>query len=487
MPVRPEEGALKTAFHAAQDAREVALEALLQRAGRLQRWINQPVDPELKAQLGEDRRRLADELLESLVGWTELGGKVRLGEVELGVGPELAESLRSPPRVAEVPPAVETVVVRRTVREGATIVARPPSATGDNLRTLAKHFEAGAQLRNEGVVTNWEEVLGKVVAALGEPGDDGDAEVAVLYGVIREADRWRGLPREVQRTLVGLVTARLRRAQDEMGVSGTRLDDSFSMLSAWSKREQPGWVNGLSRGHYPTRSSWTADAEAYAARLPRADLVPAVQENLEKLLGAVNEFSAEFGSAPAEAMEAVATQFRALVRKALDGGVRPTDPRLLKLCAPHAELFEAPEFRALRRALREDAEPAEGEDDDKAPPLPPDWAWWGRTRYRRGVLVGGDPREPNRERLERAFGFGELDWVGTEFKRNHLQTVRDRVRAGKVDIVIILGSFVGHDADEIILPAARECGVDWVHVDKGYGIVRVRRAIERFLDPLASR
>ncbi|HNH49638.1 MAG TPA: hypothetical protein PKY30_21520, partial [Myxococcota bacterium] len=66
---------------------------------------------------------------------------------------------------------------------------------------------------------------------------------------------------------------------------------------------------------------------------------------------------------------------------------------------------------------------------------------------------------------------------------NSLQTVRDRVRAGKVDLVIMLGAFVGHDADDVILPACRDRGVDWVHVDKGYGIVRIRHAIERFLDP----
>ncbi len=485
MPVRPEEGALKGAVSGVHDSREAALDALLQRAGRLQKWITQDVDPELKEQLAEDRRRLADELLEGLVLWAELGGKVRLGDVELGGPPaSLAESIRTPVRVESGP---ETVVVRRTIREGATIVSRPPVATGDSIRGLARHFETGAAVRPEGVATNWEELLGRVVEVLGTPRDDADAEVLVLYNVIREADRWRALPREVQRTLVGLVTARLRRAQDEMGISGPRLDDSFSMLSAWSKREQPGWVNGLSRGHLPTRGSWTADADAYTARLPGGGEAPTVRENAEKLLGAISAFAPEFESAPAEAMDAVATQFKGLVRKALDGGVRNTDPRLLRLCSGHAELFDTQDFRGLRRALREDAEPSEGEDDDKAPPLPPDWAWWGRTRFRRGVLVGGDPREPNRVRLEQSFGFQELDWVGTEGKGKHLQTVRDRLRSGKVDIVIILGGFVGHDADEIILPAARECGVDWVHVDKGYGIARIRRAIERFLDPLAAR
>ena len=487
---RPDEGALRVAFAAEQNARTAALETILQRASRLKRWMSQPVDPDLKAQLAEDRRRLADELLDCLAGWNELGGRIQIGDGDLGPDASV-DSLRAGARaggtVVALPPPVESPVVRRPVAPISSIVSRPPAAAVDSLRGLSRHFEAGGQVRNEGVSANWEELLAKIVTDLGVPSDDADGELLVLFNVVREADRWRGLPRDVQRTLVGLVTARLRRAQDEMGIGGSRLDDTFSMLSAWSKREQPGWVNGLSRGHGPTRGTWGADAEAYTARLPAAEAPPAVKENHERLLGSLGAFLPEFETAPPEALDSVKAQFRSLVRKALDAGVRSADPRLLKLSLPHADLFDGVEFRGLRKALREDAEAAEGEDDEKAPPLPPDWAWWGRTRYRRGVIVGGDPRELNRERLEKAFGFGELEWVGTEFKRNNLQTVRDRVRAGKIDIVIILGSFVGHDADEVILPAARECGVDWVHVDKGYGIVRVRRAMERFLDPLASR
>lgn len=504
---RLDEGQLRGALRAAQDVRAEQLSSVLTRAGRIQRWLSQPIDSDLRAQLGDDRRRIADEVLELLVGWTDLGGTITLAEADLDAtraavsgSPRVAPTLEVvAPQVSQIvaEPATTTVLAgpgqvvgvrpRVSAALGAAIVSRPPVATGDSLKSLAKHFEAGAQMRAEGISANWEELLAKIVGDLGAPGDDGEVEVTILQNVVREADRWRGLPREVQRTLVGLVTGRLRRAQDEIGVAGAKLDDTFSMLSAWSKREQPGWVNGLSRGHGPTRGSWSADVEAYGARLPRAEAAPAVRESHERLLSAVAAFLPEFESAPEGAMDAVRAQFKAIVRKALEGGVRPADPRLVKLCQPHVALFEDREFKSLRKALREDAEPADLEDDEKAPPLPPDWAWWGRTRYRRGVLVGGDPRELNRERLERAFGFTELEWVGTEFKRNNLQTIRDRVRAGKLDIVIILGSFVGHDADEVILPAARECAVDWVHVDKGYGIVRVRRAIERFLDPLASR
>lgn len=503
---RPEPEGLSAAFIRVQLAQGARLQDVLARAGRVRRWMAQPIEPELVAQLEQDQRRLADELLDVLIRWQELGGNVTLGDACLGEEPTCPSLPRGALMPEEAKPAAPPTAIpagsssgRVTITRAAPsaapalpaaalpVAAPQPAATGDALRGLARHFEVGGQVKAEGVSPNWEETVAQISEALGPFRDDGEAELAALSAVIRDADRWRSLPRELQRTLVGLVTARLRRAQDEIGVSGPRLDDAFSSLSSWSKREQPGWVNGLSRNHVPTRGSWTADAEAYQDRLPRPVPTPAVRENIERVLEGLRAFLPEFGSAPAEAQEAVGAQFRQMVRKALESGVRVTDPRLLKLVGPHAELFDGQEFKALRKALREDGEVPELDDDERAPALPPDWAWWGRTRRRRGVLVGGDPREPNRERLEKAFGFTQLEWVGTEFKRNNLQTVRDRVRAGKLDIVIILGAFVGHDADDVILPAARECGVDWVHVDKGYGIVRVRRAIERFLDPLAAR
>ena len=480
---RPDETLLRLAQREAHQAKSEQLSAILTRSARLQRWLAQPIDPELRGQLRDDRQRLANELLEVLIGWADLGGTLTLGAADM-------DAERSPVSLAG---KAVFAVVGGMSEEGALpemparLEALAPAPLVESLKSLARHFDSGPPVRAESVGPNWEVLLAKVAHDLGAAGDEGESEVQVLQNVVREADRWRTLPREVQRTLVGLITARLRRAQDELGVSGPRLDDTFSMLSAWSKREQPGWVNGLSRGHAPTRGSWSADAEAYRARLPRDEAVPAVRENLERLLLGLTAFLPEFDSAPEGAIDAVGTQFKSLVRHALENGLRHADPRLIRLCVPHAALFDDREFRALRKSLRDDAESAEADDDDRSPPLPPDWAWWGRTRHRRGVLVGGDPREVNRERLEHAFGFAELDWVGADFKRNNLQTVRDRVRAGKLDLVIILGSFVGHDADDVILPAARECAVDWVHVDKGYGIVRVRRAIERFLDPLTSR
>ena len=65
-----------------------------------------------------------------------------------------------------------------------------------------------------------------------------------------QIDTWRTLPREAQKALVGLVTARARHLQDErdpdqMGPdTRDELDRVFSALTSFSKREQPGFVFG---------------------------------------------------------------------------------------------------------------------------------------------------------------------------------------------------------------------------------------------------
>ena len=116
--------------------------------------------------------------------------------------------------------------------------------------------------------------------------------------------------------------------------------------------------------------------------------------------------------------------------------------------------------------------------------LPEDWAWWGRTEGRRAVILGGSPRETNRARLEQEFRFAELVWDPAEHKRNVLQRLRDRIRSGGVDLVIVLRRFVGHDTDDVVVRACKDSGTDWVHVEHGYGVNQVQAAVERFLEPM---
>ncbi len=381
------------------------------------------------------------------------------------------------------PGRMVTPLPAHTPAETPPDVGDPP--TEESVGRLADHFLTRPEYKDP-ASADWRTELMIVLAAL-QPAVDDDVESEKVYRGIRECDRWRVLPRDVQRGLVGMCAARLRRLQDERGYAGVRIEEGFSRLSAYSKREQPGFVFGLSRNHRPLRETWEEDAEAIWDRLYASAPIPvAAAPNHERLLVEVERLAPEVEAAPAEAKEAVLGQLRRAVKEALKGGVSARDPRLLRHCAGVAELLDAPEFRALRkhiRAYRKDESDERVEEKEPGSIVPADWRWWTRTRGRRAILIGGEPREPNRVRLRDAFGFAELEWEPAEHRRNALIAVRDRVRGGKIDLVVLLGAFIGHDADEIILPACRERGIDWVHVDKGYGIVRLRRSIERFLDP----
>ncbi len=514
---------LREQLAAERDVRVSELAALLREARRIADWRAAELPDELRAYLGLKEGEVALAVLEIISVWTRRGGEVELTAERLGggrfAGVQSADARAAasgasvvlgedaePETITEQ--TIPGVMIGALVRDGARVVAptapvrvdrpqgdrprgaaviAPPAAASDDAKKqladrFGKAFVVGTARAPDTAPRDWRLELGAVLSAFDHPADDDDAEIARITRAIAEADRWRPFPKEVQRDLVGLCATRLRRLQDERERNG--IDELFSHLSAWSKREHPGFVNGLSRGHRPTRASWSEDAEAYITRLS-VPSVEAPRPNVEKILRDIAGVMPDLDVPDAGIREAVQSQFRRLLRQALDAGASPRDPRLVKVCAARMVDLEGHEFRALRHHAREDAEAEADEAEDARPAaIPEDWKWWGRTRGKRAIMVGGDPREPNRLRLMEAFAFGELEWLPAEGRRNSLQAARDRVRAGKVDVVIILGSFVGHDADEVILPACREHSVDWVHIDRGYGIVRTKRAIERFLEPV---
>lgn len=473
--------------------RREQLAAILSEARLIQSWLPQAPSPQLGARLEGRQNELALSLLALLTEWESRGGKVSLESNFLPKPltvvlpqPAPAEERQKAQEASPLPvPRGEERAAGSPRTEERRKEIEVEVASSESVSRLAEHFRNGTLLR-EGPSAHWGAELTSVLMQMPLGAED-EVELDRCYRAVRDCDRWRVFPKDLQRALIGLMASRLRRLQDERGLNTLRIEESFSRLSAFSKREQPGYVIGLSRHHRPMRDSWDEDSESYWDRL--AACLPEESEaetrpNLEKTLGELDDLSAEVSGAPSpEIAEAVAAQLRRTLRDALKSGVSSRDPRLVRVLVPHQDLLDSPEFRSLRRAIRNATEEEEVTLQEANPGLPDDWRWWARTRGRSVVIVGGDPREPNRLRIKEAFHMAELDWESADFKRNSLQTVRDRVRAGKVDLVILLGAFVGHDADDVILPACRDRGVDWVHVDKGYGIVRIRHAIERFLDP----
>lgn len=303
------------------------------------------------------------------------------------------------------------------------------------------------------------------------------AEVERLTGAIapESTARWLRLPRGAQQALVGHVVARARYVQDELDptwltpASAPLLDRIFSAMTAYSKREQPGFVFGLMRTHKPVHASWDADARSWWERL--GPELGARGGNPERALDALADAIADGDD---DGIEAAA-------RAALDAGVDPTDPRLVDAMSPFAELLKkSARFKKLRKAIRVAVTPAEdAEDDDSDSPLPDDWAWWRLVRGKRATVVGGDLREDARKRIQETFGFAMLDWVTTDHSRQ-LKVLATAIEGGSIEFVILLRRFIGHDVDRIIIPACKAAGVPWVSVERGYGITQIARSIERF-------
>jgi hypothetical protein len=501
-------GMVNVAREADRARRQSALDEILRDAAAIHalRVSDLPLTQAQRALLQHGRSQLGERLFDFAAQWHALGGRFALDAPDRArpvVDPRLSLELRAEApaqssgssvalgeaRVeggaepSSAPNAVPAPRVERVVDRGVA-----PVATVEALTSLKSRLEGGAaRFVHEVPAIDWTSKLVQVVSGL-VPSGDSEIDLTRLRVQIERIEEWVHFPRDVQRMLLGMCACRLRHLQDERGVMDRRLDSSFSTLTAYSARERPGAVRGLARFHRPTRETWAEDAEAWWVRLQ--SVVPAELENTvapshQKLLDQIERLTKEIELAPVAAAPAVRSQTVREIGAALKAGVPARHRHLVRLATPLVELLVNPEFRLLRRAIREeiDALSHDAEEDERPMPIPPEWPWWSKTRGRRALMIGGSPREPNRERLEQVFQFGSLEWEGTEFRRNALLTVRSRVESGGVDLLIFLRSFVGHDADQILIPACREHDVDWVHVEHGYGIARVKSAIERYLDP----
>lgn len=503
--------------------RGAAVDGLLTLIERMSEWRDASLPEDLRANIFEQQRVHALTIADLLIGWRRAGGSVAL----------LSEPREEPTAQREAPPVIKgaheeparivALPSREEVLEDDAPTERIPNgrlpngrlpngmlpnsmlgeaqrvestpinlATANALAGLKAHVEGGGGFRVQAPPADWPARLAEQLNEL-LPAREPEADLAAVLRVVDALEKWKLLPPEVQATLVGLLAARLRALQEHPGLlADRRVDFAFGSLSAYVKRARPGYVFGLARWHQPNRGTWEGDAEALYERL--AAMVPTPVEaepNTQRKLDIIEGLVRENGICPEEVRSAVAAQLRREVSAAFSMGLQARNPRLVRMLAPVADAFDTPEFRSLRRAIRDDADASQGEEAEDAgtevSQLPADWAWWGFTKGMRALIVGGDPREPNRVRLEHAFGFAELEWVGAEYKRNNLHGVRDRVRSGRVDLVILLTRFTGHDADQIIIPACREMSIGFVCVPHGYGVVRVRQAIERFLDPEEHR
>lgn len=415
------------------------------------------VDGELHEKAAAAYSHATEQCLELLLAWTELGGIVSFGDE--------VQALASEPE----PEVLDPIEPEPASPEPAPPPPKPPQKP-----------------RLQTVDPDWWQRVGRYLSLYGMQ-EDAEEDVEAVALVLGSKDAWPRFPRQIQVQLIEWCAARARHAQTRG--DGRRADWCVRALGRYRHDHDPGWCHGLAQHARPKGSSWKDDALRIEAALQTAtaESVPAARKvSAEEHLVVVSGLIQELALAPTdETAEAVRSQLRRCLRDALVDGLSPRDPRLVTLLREHVDDLDGTEFKVLRRAIRALAD-AEEPETDEVEALGVSWPFWHLTRGRRAVILGGDARERNRARLQEDFEFAELDWVSTEARRNSLQSLRDRVRSGGVDLVIVLTRFVGHDADDVVLKACKEVGCDWVHVDSGYGRNQIRLAIERFHGARAS-
>ena len=148
------------------------------------------------------------------------------------------------------------------------------------------------------------------------------------------------------------------------------------------------------------------------------------------------------------------------------------------------------DWKTLESLLGEELEPPSsvvprkkakraGSGDVDEPEIDPAWRLLPLVRGRKAIVLGGDPWEPNRERLERAFQFASLEWPSIEGPRK-VEAAVERIKKGAYGLVLVLTPFVFHKQSNPIIEAAKDAGVAWALVE-GYGIAAVKHGLERFL------
>ena len=494
-----------------EDLRET-LDALQQRLARLER-----AEDALAPRGGRTAARLRSELLSVRAQvYVQIGAVVarwvkRGGSVELTEDPDRTTFVEPVP-----PPSSSPLVFPKDADPDATIVAAETvlavSPVAPPTPAAAPSMPPSPRPRPPSLESVLQETRRSVRAvSLPEPTGPPPDIVGLDPGIPpREASRaeleadmrwlddmgnalptWRGSPSPLQHAILSWLTARARWCQELLGPGddADRVARLFPKLSAFSKRERPGFVYGLRRDHRAQGESWVHDAAGWKAQVleslvASADDSDDKDHNPERVLARL-----------AEELEASASNRDVVVAtaEALDTGLRTDDPRLLRLVMEHrSALAGDPRFKRLRRALRAQA----GEDPDSTADesMTVDSSLFGdiptlsaeraaeldaQAARLKILMVGGEPRELHRQRLEAATGVASLEWApatrggGT----GKLQSTAESIRRGSWDGVVLLPRFCGHDVDAVLVPACKASSTPWLHLRGGYGVGPMREAV----------
>ena len=308
------------------------------------------------------------------------------------------------------------------------------------------------------------------------------------------ATRFGSVPQNEQYYQMMVWIGRVRRLQQEQITDDEhrRCKFLFGELVGLSRTHQPGYIEAF-------RQEFSTDWDEYVAEAGRClrQLVEArekleaqrrgqeeVQEQKEQereqarqeAAGTIQRLRAVMleHNLPEEGGEAFCEALRGLK------GVAASDPELLDLILPYRELLtEGSEFRTLRRNLQkliEEREAPSGPDVGDLDEL------LAVTAGKRAVMIGGSRREDVRRQLEQLFQFKRLEWEDYERTQSaKLDSLEQSVKAGGVDLILILKSFVHHHVSEQLRPVCQRNGVPCLMVDRGYGAAQIAETLRHNL------
>lgn len=247
--------------------------------------------------------------------------------------------------------------------------------------------------------------------------------------------QWPLMSKPMQRAWLAMLVARTRAVKDATTTNPglrERIKTFILHFPAYAKTYQPGYVNGLQVSHNPENGSWRDDALHFWAQLKQMTLPP-----------------------PA-----------------------PPEPELTEDESPNTlSPVAAPPSSAVVPPPASSTSIEEASEE--APVIDSQWPLWSLVRDKRGILLGGEPREPARVRLENAFAMAELEWIPGDNPRR-LDSVVERVTQHKVDIVFVLQQWTAHKVTNKLIDACKTSGVPWALVGS-YSIKAIRMGLDRFL------
>ncbi len=345
----------------------------------------------------------------------------------------------------------------------------------------------------------------------------GDEVSELLQRAERIADEAPRMGREELRDAIEAVGARLKALEQHLDFAdhpdlARRLRRAFGLLTAVSRERKPGWTpvldakergrdwDAIAREAERRLELRRAEREQQRERLRREELAQALRRWREherrvvfdEAMQRVRKHLYELQTAGLDRaqQQAIERALRAEAAVAARAARAPEEfERLARALERRQELFAVGrDFRLLRRVwgMPELAEPpAEGEDAVEAVAeaaaealreLEEEWpeaiaATQGAGTGERVLIVGGLPSRERLEPLRKFFGWAQVEWLESYRDRQaDYRALRQRLREGCFDRVVVLARFCGHDVSEGLGPVCRRLSVSYHVHPRGVSI-----------------